>query len=423
MSYHYFMWLNKYAKIQQLEVDASTFPPEIFTFLPMEMVPGRKNDNHFYTNVIGRLHSISNTVVKQVEEQGETKMGETMKINLWAELATKIDDGILDSNETAAVIIIVTGTFVKERMGLISLSTTQASRVFVNLDCQQMHIEQEKDPFEDKISLYEASQMLIDYENKDKMFFCEASIVRFIEGKGWYYIACKNCKKQVKDNNGKISCPGCKNNFDGEDQAITPNIDLTILDLMSKMLKYTHAEHVLENREKATQVFDKLIGENFGFKLKITEENIQKQTDNYTVLKVHTMIKRKNTSSEQLGPKTPQKEKQLKVMLLEDEIHQAEKQRSRKKLRRKLNSEENEDDADAQKDGEMEDDIGEKEDDEDENNENTKVKKRNTPSEQNKKRLRRMLLEDDEETQEDIDEEEDDKDEKEDDEDEGDEDE
>ncbi|RZC59240.1 hypothetical protein C5167_006542 [Papaver somniferum] len=130
VAYHYFMWLNKYTKIQRLEVDASTFPTKIFTFLPLELVPGRKNDNQFYTNVIGRLHSISNIVIKKVEEHDGTKDvnmreiyitnddgGETMKITLWGDLATTIDDGILDSNENAAVIIIVTGTFVKERMG------------------------------------------------------------------------------------------------------------------------------------------------------------------------------------------------------------------------------------------------------------------------------------------------------------------
>lgn len=64
---------------------------------------------------------------------------------------------------------------------------------------------------------------------------------------------------------------------------------------------------------KSTQVFDKLIEEKFGFKLKITEDNIEKQSDSYTVLKVHTVMKNKKTASEQLGPKTPQKEKQQKT--------------------------------------------------------------------------------------------------------------
>ncbi|RZC87380.1 hypothetical protein C5167_035921 [Papaver somniferum] len=339
--FHYFMWLNKYAKIQQLEVDASTFPIERFTFLPLEMVPGRKNENHFYTNVIGRLHSISNVVGKQVEERGETKevnmreiyiadeRGKTMKITIWGELATTIEDGMLDSNQNVAVVIIITGTFVKERMGFISLSTTQASRIFVNLDSEQVqefrmllgketeeieeiHLEQEKDPFEDKITLYEASQMLLDYENKNKEFFCEASIVRFNEGKGWYYIACKKCKKQVQNNDGKISCPKCIKTFDGKVLTwyrITVRIkdnteyaDFTIFGFnVEKMLKYTAAEHVdyaercekLGEPDKAKQVFDKLIGEKFGFKLKITEENIQKQSDDYTVLKVHTIVKKK----------------------------------------------------------------------------------------------------------------------------------
>ncbi|XP_026433687.1 uncharacterized protein LOC113331150 isoform X2 [Papaver somniferum] len=269
--FHYFMWLNKYAKIQQLEVDASTFPIERFTFLPLEMVPGRKNENHFYTNVIGRLHSISNVVGKQVEERGETKEVNMREIYI-----------------------------ADERLG----KETE--------EIEEIHLEQEKDPFEDKITLYEASQMLLDYENKNKEFFCEASIVRFNEGKGWYYIACKKCKKQVQNNDGKISCPKCIKTFDGKVLTwyrITVRIkdnteyaDFTIFGFnVEKMLKYTAAEHVdyaercekLGEPDKAKQVFDKLIGEKFGFKLKITEENIQKQSDDYTVLKVHTIVKKK----------------------------------------------------------------------------------------------------------------------------------
>ncbi|KAI3869496.1 hypothetical protein MKW92_044846 [Papaver armeniacum] len=283
LPYHYLMWLNKYAKIQRLEVDASTFPTEVFTFLPLELVPGRKKNNQFYTNVIGRFHSMSNIVIKQVEEHDETK--DTMNITIWGELATMIDDGILDSNENAAVIIIVTATFVKERMGLIGLSTTQASRVFVNLDCEQVHqfrirlgeetgeieeihLEQEKDPFEDKISLYEDSHMLMDFENT----------------------LAKKYKKQVQKKNGQTTCPKCKNDFDGEVlpwYRITVRIkdnteyaDLTIFGFnVEKMLKYTADEHVAyaeRCEKKQLQVFDRLIGEKIGFKLKMTEDNIEK---------------------------------------------------------------------------------------------------------------------------------------------------
>ncbi|KAI3900034.1 hypothetical protein MKW98_000934 [Papaver atlanticum] len=281
-----------------------------------------------------------------------------MKITLWAELASIIEDGMLDSNQN----------------GLISRSTTQASRIFVNLDCKQvhefrtrlgeetgeveeMHLEQEKDPFEDKISLYEASQMLLDYENKDKEFFCEASVVRLNEGKSWHYVACVKCTDHCKDQD--LTIFGCN---------------------VEKMLKYTAAEHVkyaercekLGEPEKATQVFDKLIGEKFGF---------------------YSYCGGKKPASEQLGPKTPQKEKQQKTMLLEDETHQTEKQQKRKRLRRMVIS------PDIEKEDEMADDMDEKENDVDKN---TMVEKRKTVSEQKKKeRLRRMHLEDDEDIQED----------------------
>ncbi|KAI3877397.1 hypothetical protein MKX03_026454 [Papaver bracteatum] len=146
-------------------------------------------------DVIGKLHSISNIVVKQVQEIYETRdvqMREiciandaetTLKITLWGELADMIEDEMLERNKNVPVVVIVTGTFVREHMGLIILATKNASRVFVDLDVEQVHIfrqrlgdepteieevhlEQEKDPYEDKISLYEAIQLLLDYENK-----------------------------------------------------------------------------------------------------------------------------------------------------------------------------------------------------------------------------------------------------------------
>ncbi|KAI3871670.1 hypothetical protein MKW92_018639 [Papaver armeniacum] len=94
----------------------------------------------------------------------------------------------------------------------------------------------EKDPFEDKISLYEARQMLMDYENTHLLF-----------------------ESTRERDNTEYAC-------------------LTIFGFnVEKMLKYTADEHVAYAEEKATKVFDRLIGEKFGFKLKMTEDNIKKQ--------------------------------------------------------------------------------------------------------------------------------------------------
>ncbi|KAI3834724.1 hypothetical protein MKW98_030548, partial [Papaver atlanticum] len=140
-----------------------------------------------------------------------------------------------------------------------------------------------RDPFEDKISLYEASQMLLDYENKDGEFFCGASIVRFNEENGWYYMACGKYKKQVENKNGKHSCPKCKNNFEGEIKDNPKFADITIFGFnVQKMVNYTSAEHV--NYTESCE------------KLKITEENIQKQSNSYKVLKFHIMVKKRKTS-------------------------------------------------------------------------------------------------------------------------------
>ncbi|KAI3868944.1 hypothetical protein MKX03_003315 [Papaver bracteatum] len=58
----------EFSKVEHLKVDLSTFPQEIFSFLAMENIGTRKNDTTYYTAVIGRLNSVSNVVMKSVEE-------------------------------------------------------------------------------------------------------------------------------------------------------------------------------------------------------------------------------------------------------------------------------------------------------------------------------------------------------------------
>ncbi|XP_026458579.1 general transcription factor IIF subunit 1-like [Papaver somniferum] len=271
-------------------------------------------------NVIGRLHCISNIVIKKVEEHDGTK-----DVNM-REIYITNDDGDSQSFHYTSI------------------------KSIVNLDCEQV----------------------------------------------------QQFRIRIKDN--------------------TEYADLTIFGFnVEKMLKYTAAEHVayaeccekMGEPEKATQVFDRLIGEKFGFKLKMTEDNIEKQSDSYTVLKIHTMQKGKRLRRmviEKEDDEDAEKDDEMEEYLYEEEYDEDENamveksktttEQKTKRLRRMVVEKE---------DDEMEGDLDEEEDDEDENNENVMVKKSKTTTEKKIKSLRRMLLEDDEN----IDEKQDDEDEKE----------
>ncbi|MCL7027050.1 hypothetical protein MKW94_015595 [Papaver nudicaule] len=67
------MWLNRFAKVHQLEEDGSTFPSERFDLLPLDRVIERNKTTTFYTAVMGKLTSVSNIVIKPVEDYDQIR--------------------------------------------------------------------------------------------------------------------------------------------------------------------------------------------------------------------------------------------------------------------------------------------------------------------------------------------------------------
>ncbi|KAI3879912.1 hypothetical protein MKW98_018151, partial [Papaver atlanticum] len=230
----------------------------------------------------------------------------------------------------------------------ISFCTTPASRVFVDLDAQQVRdfktkltsdpvevgkVELKEDnPNKSMVTLFDLTDMM-QYEcNKDKTFYFEETVVGMADGKDWYYIACSKCYKRI---DGHDSCSKCGPDFR---EAIpcdrwSENVTFTVIGHNAeKMLKYTAEEHVeyeaqcekVNEPGKAVRVFDRIMNETFVFKVSISEYNISNQSDNFKVLKVCRKAsdelesgtypdkggKRGATRElEWLAPRTPQKPK------------------------------------------------------------------------------------------------------------------
>ncbi|KAI3851347.1 hypothetical protein MKX03_006693, partial [Papaver bracteatum] len=327
VSYRYIMLLGRFSKVQQLDVDISTFPKQTFSFLELDNLPTRKNNNTYYTYVIGRLSSVSNTVrrtyiflytyiqiVKTILIAIFSVRGTIIKITLWSKLADVIKDGILENSENQPII----------HLGVLGLATTDASRLMINpdfpevtafkqqldletIEIEQIPLQEEQNPYENIISLLDLTDKLQDSDSKDKAYNCRAKVIGLAENKSWNYTACNKCHRKIVEKDGQEACPKCKGTYNGisvpwyriqlrvEDEQETA-VFTVIGTNAENMLKYTAEEHVtyqerceqLNRPERTLKIFDRIKNENFIFKVLITDSNIRCQSDNFKVLKVYT---------------------------------------------------------------------------------------------------------------------------------------
>ncbi|MCL7027049.1 hypothetical protein MKW94_015594 [Papaver nudicaule] len=214
-------------------------------------------------------------------------------------------------------------------------------------EVEKVSLEPQEDPYENKITLFEATEMLLDEGNIDKTFICEGTVVKVMEGKGWYYFACKTCHQKTGNENGRPTCNNCADDFEGEipwyrvslkirdktESAVVTIIGRTL----ERMLKMTVDEHIklkercekLGEPEKTMRVFDRIINKTFLFKLLMTEYNITNQSDNFKCIKVFppkssgTPIpkagEKRRVLTKPTGPKTPLKKNKNNVVISDDE--------------------------------------------------------------------------------------------------------
>ncbi|RZC92555.1 hypothetical protein C5167_029332 [Papaver somniferum] len=139
----------------------------------------------------------------------ENERGTTMKVTLWGDLVHAIKDGMLGGRGNLLILVYCNITCET------SLCTTPASRVFVDLDVQQVRdfktklssdpvavgkVELKEDnPKEGMITLFDLTDMMQHEYNKDNTCYYEAIVVGTTDGKDWYYILPVNATTELMD--------------------------------------------------------------------------------------------------------------------------------------------------------------------------------------------------------------------------------
>ncbi|XP_050248582.1 uncharacterized protein LOC126695817 [Quercus robur] len=227
--------ISPMGKIELLETNDELIAKQKFELVPFDELKYLADKNTTLTDVIGEIVGIS--PMGKIEVRGK-KMNkrlielqdnrrEKIRITFWYKFAKAINKDICFDNFVRPIIIITsTTTTVKTYMRKLSSSSTNSSKLYVNLDIPEV-IELRKsleetefslDEKEKKIESLQLSRSILDPNEISKMkrilleiltfiktekeqditFYCTASIKKINVENGWYYVSCDECPKKLK---------------------------------------------------------------------------------------------------------------------------------------------------------------------------------------------------------------------------------
>ncbi|KAL0003725.1 hypothetical protein SO802_011286 [Lithocarpus litseifolius] len=183
--------------VKLLETNDELIAKKKFELVPFDELKYIADKNTTLTDVIGEIIGIS--PMEKVEVRGkklnkrliepQDNMREKIRITFWDKFAEAINDDICFDNSVRPIIII-TSTTVKTYMRKLSLSSTNSSKLYVNLDIPKVielrkgyreEIEFSLDEKEKKIESLQLSHSILDPNEVSKMKRTLLKILTFIK--------------------------------------------------------------------------------------------------------------------------------------------------------------------------------------------------------------------------------------------------
>ncbi|KAI3855292.1 hypothetical protein MKW92_052720 [Papaver armeniacum] len=240
----YFNWNTD---VTPLEPTAPAIPRHKFFFTEFEAIAA-DSDNTYLTDVVGVLTSHTN--LQQLKRSSgdtcfmreltlESISGMKLKVTLWGDSTSELTRN-LETHEmnSKPIVAVVAGAYVKQYLGHASLSSTNATKIFFDLDISEvLHVRERSShrtpPREitlpTKAGYNQANQSVADtkktiselQETKWESGYnvlnkktCSATAIGISAESGWYYLGCHNCTTKLVGNIGDHWCPRCKVQID-----------------------------------------------------------------------------------------------------------------------------------------------------------------------------------------------------------------
>ncbi|KAM4082771.1 hypothetical protein ACB094_08G005900 [Castanea mollissima] len=232
---------NSTTSVSKLNGFDHSIPQSKFEFADYGTIASHCYDNTYLTDVIGILDYIGG--IEEIKTRGRpTKMrniqmlleeNKSIRTTLWGNTTHQIDNDFYKTNK-GPFILIVTSTIVKSFRGEYQLSSTFATKLYVNLDIPEVAEIRNKyttmnitvkdilpkelpKPQDEELGLHnkktvaEIKNLEWNSNTKDLLVTCNAKIININNKYGWYYVACLICKTKVKQVKGALWCERCKN--------------------------------------------------------------------------------------------------------------------------------------------------------------------------------------------------------------------
>ncbi|KAI3837721.1 hypothetical protein MKW92_052768 [Papaver armeniacum] len=169
----------------------------------------------------------------------ENISGMKLKVTLWGDSSSELTRN-LEANGVNAqpIVAVVAGAYVKQYLGKASLSSTNATKIYFDVDIPEvLHIKERSShrtpPREitlpSRAGYYPANQSIADSRKSIAELFktkwesgynalnkkiCRAKALGISTDKGWYYLGCHNCTTKLVGHVGDHWCPSCKVQID-----------------------------------------------------------------------------------------------------------------------------------------------------------------------------------------------------------------
>ncbi|XP_038711976.1 replication factor A 51 kDa subunit-like isoform X2 [Tripterygium wilfordii] len=349
----YMLKFDKKTRIEKT-VDASNmFPLDKFHFINHTEMESRIQNKVILTDMIGVLVKAGNLeerysnqkMVKLKKLYFEDEVLNSISVTLWGELAMKFDEQkVLEESKKKSVIIICAGMMVTTYAGKTILSSTSASKIY--LDLQIPEVDQLKrriiqpralqimprrqvkftNPDEETMRNKKtiAELLLLDmHRDAHQKFTCKAKIKSIDVVDGWWYASCPICNRATKPWKDLNECSQCgvinqepipcyKLNATVEDG--TGHALFTIFGRQAEQMVGISTTTIISMKDSNRYVLPQMIIDVFPvyhiFQVSINLNNKKMKSICFKVLKIFDDVKHAEVKSEgQL--ETPQMEKQV----------------------------------------------------------------------------------------------------------------
>ncbi|KAK1383678.1 hypothetical protein POM88_021413 [Heracleum sosnowskyi] len=340
-----FLYMTKIENIP----DTGVIPRYKFELQPFDKVISLVGDIRTLIDVLGMVSSCgelekTSNATEKMDLVLNNVRKEAMVVTLWEDKATQILK-LLTASKDGPVFVVITGLLPNKFSAAASLSSTVATRCYVNIDYAPLNalkdaltgsnnVNQQSlsPPVTDRIDSSDGDTVqelpitsirktLIPEGTQVVHCMCRAKIVAILEDNGWYYNCCPTCFRALGDLDGKFYCLACDEETPTLAQRFrivvqiedrSGSTTVTLLNKEAQQLVGVPLLKILAKQEyhlaTIPRVVNNIIGEVCAFHLEITPYNIIQGCKDYTVTRVSDLTgvgSETNILSDSGGSHTP----------------------------------------------------------------------------------------------------------------------